>query len=264
MIKKKSNSKLNIVIVLLAVLYLFSCKTNQHTNEKVEKPQKNTDKRVEKHDENLPLITVVGGQTKNMGQVKEGIKASVVFTLKNTGNTKATDISVHDLSKGGCTAVSKVSELAPGDSANLIFIFETLGYGGKKQKRQIRVRYNNPELSPITLTVLGEVLPTEEYQVPIGELFYNFFVLVDIRDKKEFEKGHIIGAINVPSNELEKWVTQLPESFLIYLYSDTGVQSDKYAKILREKSFSRALSIVGGLEEWKGQYGDRHIITGDK
>jgi rhodanese-related sulfurtransferase len=51
---------------------------------------------------------------------------------------------------------------------------------------------------------------------------------------------------------------------LIYLYSDSGEISDQYTKILRAKGYSRALSIVGGLAEWKDRYGDRNIIKGNR
>lgn len=214
--------------------------------------------------DSLPLINVVDGESRDLGVLKEGIKAQVVFTLVNIGNARATDISVHDLSKGGCTAVSTISELAAGDTAQLVFVFETLGYGGKEQLRQVKVRYNNPEHSPFTLSVSAAVLPTEVYQVPIGELFYNFFVLIDVRELSDFRRGHIVGAIHCSGDELFDWVAQLPKGFMIYLYSDDGTMSDQYALELRKMGYSRALSIVGGLHEWKAQYGDRYIITGNK
>jgi rhodanese-related sulfurtransferase len=261
----KTNFIIKSVLISNLVAFSFlSCPENQSDNRISETPDQFVKRGNFTQSDSLPIIVVKGGETKNLGSIKEGIKTSVIFTLKNIGITRAIGISVHDLSRGGCTAVSKVSEIAPGDSASLEFIFETLGYGGKKQNRKIKVRYNNPELSPITLSVTAEVLPTEPYQVPIGELFYNFFVLIDIRDRQKFQQGHIIGAINVPVNELEAWISQLPDGFLIYLYSDSGEISDQYTKILRAKGYSRALSIVGGLAEWKDRYGDRNIIKGNR
>jgi len=253
-----------VLVSSLLIFLLSSCQNGQ--------PDKKDDKKSPEQvagtkispSGDIPEIIVTDGESRNLGEVKEGIKTHVIFTLKNIGKARATDISVHDLSKGGCTAVSKISELAAGDSAKLEFIFETLGYGGKEQLRQVKVRYNNPELSPITLSVIADVLPTEAHQVPIGELFYNFFVLVDVRDEHKFREGHIVGAIPVPADELVDWASQLPETFMIYLYSDDGELSDRCAKILREKGYSRALSIVGGLAEWKDQYGERFIITGEK
>lgn len=264
MCRAKSNYIFWILESVLLVFWLHSCQNRQQDSKDREKSplQKGAEKI--SPDDNLPEIVVIDGERRNLGEVQEGIRTHVIFTLKNIGSARATDISVHDLSKGGCTAVSKISELAAGDSAELEFIFETLGYGGKKQHRQVRVRYNNPDLSPITLSVLADVRPTESHQVPIGELFYNFFVLVDIRARQAFREGHIAGAIHVPAQELKTWVAQLPESFMIYLYSDNGELSDQYAKALQEMGYSRTLSIVGGLAEWRAQYGERFIISGDK
>jgi len=264
MLCKRSYFIFRVLLSSLLIFLLSSCQNDQ-VDKKGDKKIPEQVGRVKNYPSgDFPEIIVTDGESRNLGEVKEGIKTHVIFTLKNIGKTRATDISVHDLSKGGCTAVSKISELAAGDSAKLEFIFETLGYGGKEQLRQIKVRYNNSELSPIMLSVIANVLPTEAHQVPIGELFYNFFVLVDVREKEKFREGHIVGAIPVTVDELVDWASQLPETFMIYLYSDDGKLSDRCAKILREKGYSRALSIVGGLAEWKDQYGERFIITGEK
>ena len=264
MLCKRRNYIFRILLSSLLIFLLNSCQNRQQDKKDGKKSLEQIDIEKRSPADSLPEIIVTDGESRNLGEVKEGVKTHVTFTLKNIGNARATEISVHDLSKGGCTAVSKISELAAGDSAKLKFIFETLGYGGKKQLRQVKVRYNNPELSPIILSVVADVLPTEHHQVPIGELFYNFFVLVDVRERQKFREGHIVGAIHLPAEELVAWASQLPKTFMIYLYSDDGELSDQCAKILREKGYSRALSIVGGLAEWKAQYGERFIISGDK
>lgn len=264
MLCKRSSFVFRVFLSSLLIFLLSSCQNGQPDKKDDRKSQKQVNRVKNYPSGDFPEIIVTDGESRNLGAVKEGIKTHVIFMLKNIGKARATDISVHDLSKGGCTAVSKISELAAGDSAKLEFIFETLGYGGKEQLRQVKVRYNNPELSPITLSVVADVLPTEAHQVPIGELFYNFFVMVDVREEQKFREGHIVGAIPVPADELVDWASQLPETFMIYLYSDDGELSDRCAKILREKGYSRALSIVGGLAEWKDQYGERFIITGRK
>lgn len=265
MLMKRLISLVAVLMVVTVLLFsLISCQKEadeKKTVPEVKMQKGNEDQRLPV---DLPILIVTDGEIRDLGEIREGVTTQAVFTLKNVGNVRAIGISVHDLSKGGCTAVSKISQLAAGDSARLVFKFETLGHGGKDQTRQIKVRYNNHEKPPIILTVKATILPTAAYQVPIGELFYNFFVLVDIRDVQQFKNGHIVGAIHVPVDELDDWIGQLPRSFMIYLYSDDGILSDQYALQLQEKGYSRALSIVGGLEEWKKQYGDRFIITGVK
>lgn len=248
------------VILSLIIFSVTTCKNikQQDTSEEEEWVSK---EEVSKS-KALPRLVLKDGKERDLGKIREGIKTGVTFTLINEGEADASDISIHDLSRGGCTAVSHVSQLAVGDSGKLNFIFETLGYGGKKETRKIKVRYDNPELSPLTLSVTAEILPNEAYQVPIGELYYNFFVLVDVRDEKAFRKGHIAGAINMPDEKVLSWASNLSKDFIIYLYSENGEKSDILAKKLRSNGFTEALSIIGGIEEWERRYGDRVIING--
>ena len=201
---------------------------------------------------------------RDLGIVKEGTYLHVSFTILNTG-TDETRILVRNLSKGGCSSVgSPKNKLASGESTKLEFIFETLGYGGRKPTRRVQVHYNNPEISPLELSVTAKILPPEPYQVPIGELWYNFFVMVDVRHPDAFAKEHIAGAINVPQEKLIEWASNLPKDFLIYLYSEDGKKSDEAAQMLREKGYSECLSVIGGLREWKQRYSDRYLISGSR
>jgi|GEM_PF-286460 len=256
-----------IIIVILILSGSYSCKNTrqQNTLQKDSVTKGLVPPKIKNTKENkYPRLAVKDGKDRDMGRIREGIKTIVTYTLINEGEADASNISIHDLSKGGCTAVTQVSRLATGDSAELKFIFETLGYGGRKEIRKIEVRYDNPDYSPITLSVTAEVLPTEKHQVPIGELFYNFFVLVDIRDEADFRKGHIAGAINIPEDELLAWASALPKDFIIYLCSEDGEASDSLAKKMQNNGYEEALSIIGGIEEWKRMYGERVIIKGTR
>jgi rhodanese-related sulfurtransferase len=253
-----------LALVLLFLMACQSCKNyeQQDKSQKKSITEEPTTKKQSPNQSTLPLLVVKEGKKQDLGKVREGIKTTVSFTLINKGEADAMSISTHDLSKGGCTAVSRVSRIAAGDSAKLEFIFETLGYGGRKENREIMVRYENPDHSPITLSVTADVLQTEAHQVPIGELYYNFFILVDIRDETSFRKGHIAGAIHVPKEELLSWTSAVPKDFMIYLYSEDGQDSDLMAKKMQSNGYKEALSIIGGIREWKLRYGERVIIGG--
>ncbi len=207
----------------------------------------------------VPKLVVKEGVHRDFGSVREGTNPHVFFTLINIGNSEA-HISINDLSKGGCTAVSLIPELAPGDSARLELIFETLGYGGRSPNRRIQIHYNNPDLSPLELSVSARILPVEPYQAPIGELWYNFFVLIDVRSPEAFAKEHIVGSINVPLKELIDWTSNLPKYLSIYLISEEGKESDAAAQMLRKKGFSECVSVVGGLKEWRRRYSKKEFL----
>lgn len=113
------------------------------------------------------------------------------------------------------------------------------------------MNYNNPACSPLEISVSARILAPEPYQALIGELWYGFYVLVDVGNPDAYVIEHIVGSINVPLQLLEDWTAKIPNYILIYLISENGEKSDLAAKMLRENGFSECVSLVGGLEEWK-------------
>jgi rhodanese-related sulfurtransferase len=202
----------------------------------------------------------------DFGTIREGMNVSVYFTISNIGPKKAQIKEIRTFA--ACVESRPLGQrsLAPGEKITLDFLFESLGYGGATVNKNIEIHYDNPSLSPLKLSVRGKVLALEPYQAPIGEMTYNFFVLVDLRPQESFAKEHIIGAINVPSKVIDHWVSEVSRSFsaelIIYLYCEDGTESDRAAKALREKGYSQFISLVGGLKEWKQQLGTKFLVSG--
>ena len=204
--------------------------------------------------------------TFDFGTVREGVNVPVSFTVSNRGSKEVIIQEVRTFA--ACVERRPLAKrtLSPGGKIHLEYIFESLGYGGATLNKKIEIHYNNRRLSPLKLNVRGKVLPLGSYQAPLGELTYNFFVLVDIRPPESFVKEHIIGAINVPIENIQRWASEAAESIsdelIIYLYSEEGKESDKAAEMLRAKGYSQYISIVGGLKEWKNQNGRKFLISG--
>jgi len=202
----------------------------------------------------------------NFQTTREGIDVPVSFTLTNVGTGVVQIKNV--LKSAGCLAPEKLTKnsLAPGESIKLEYLFRTTGSGGKTVNKWIHINYNNPRLSPLELTVTGKVLPVEPYQAPLGELLFNFYILVDIQSPVEFAQEHFIGAVNIPNKQLGQWASNLPadikKNVLIYLCSKDGTQSDQAAQTLRKKGLKNCLSLVGGLQEWKKQYQQKLLVSG--
>jgi len=202
----------------------------------------------------------------DFGTIREGMNVSVNFTISNKGSKKAQIKEIRTFA--ACVESRPLGQrsLAPGEKLKLDFLFESLGYGGASVDKNIEIHYDNPGLSPLKLKVRGKVLSLEPYQAPIGEMTYNFFVLIDIRPPEGFAKEHIIGAINVPSRMMEQWLAEVSKSLsaelIIYLCCEDGTESDRAAKMLREKGYSQFISLVGGLKEWKQQLGTKFLVSG--
>lgn len=76
-------------------------------------------------------------------------------------------------------------------------------------------------------------------------------IIVDVRDKEDFLKGHIPMAINLPLGEIQKGNISLPKSKTILLYCENGGKSAMAAKLLANKGY-RTINAVGGIREYRG------------
>ncbi|MDA1372736.1 MAG: rhodanese-like domain-containing protein [Proteobacteria bacterium] len=80
-------------------------------------------------------------------------------------------------------------------------------------------------------------------------------VVVDIRDKKEFDNGHIVDSINIPFAKLKQRVSELKKhkEKPVVVVCKLGQQSGDAAKTLLEAGHTEVVKLAGGLTEWKAQ-----------
>lgn len=76
-------------------------------------------------------------------------------------------------------------------------------------------------------------------------------VLIDVRTPSEFADGFIEGAINIPVQELEQRLSEVPEGQTIVLYCRSGNRSSQAATILENAGFSDIYD-MGGIIQWQG------------
>ena len=79
-------------------------------------------------------------------------------------------------------------------------------------------------------------------------------VLVDVREKHEWNEGHIPGAIHVPRGFLELQIEEaVPDkSKTVVLYCAGGVRSLMAGNTLQQMGYNNAISMAGGFGQWKG------------
>lgn len=80
-------------------------------------------------------------------------------------------------------------------------------------------------------------------------------VVVDIREKKEFDEGHIVDAINIPLAKLKQRVTELKKfkDKPVIVVCKLGQQSADAARTLKEEGHNQVYRLSGGITEWKSQ-----------
>lgn len=77
--------------------------------------------------------------------------------------------------------------------------------------------------------------------------------LIDVREKKEFEDGHILGARNLPSTQLRTRYKELRKDLPIYLYCDNAGRSARAALFLKGKGYTNLYQLEGGFKKWSGK-----------
>jgi molybdopterin/thiamine biosynthesis adenylyltransferase/rhodanese-related sulfurtransferase len=77
--------------------------------------------------------------------------------------------------------------------------------------------------------------------------------LGDVREKDEWDAGHIPGAVHVPKSFLEQWVEdRLPDKGkTTVLYCAGGVRSAMAADTLAKLGYADVISMQGGFNRWK-------------
>ena len=77
---------------------------------------------------------------------------------------------------------------------------------------------------------------------------------VDVRERDEWEEGHIPGALHIPRGFLESRVEQaVPDHDRpLVVYCAGGNRSAFAAKALEELGYRDVVSVAGGFNAWKG------------
>lgn len=79
-------------------------------------------------------------------------------------------------------------------------------------------------------------------------------LLVDIRDAKEYQSGHINLAINIPFSQLNTRLDELESSRerIVIVVDKLGQQAASAGRTLRRAGF-KVQRLRGGMAEWQGQ-----------
>lgn len=77
--------------------------------------------------------------------------------------------------------------------------------------------------------------------------------LIDVREKDEFDAGHILGARSMPFYEIKQRHIELRKDQPIYLYEDGTYAAYRAAIELKKQGFEDLYVLKGGYENWDGR-----------
>lgn len=94
---------------------------------------------------------------------------------------------------------------------------------------------------------VGRITP-KEFE---GAYTSNQPLVIDVRKKSEFDSEHVIGAINIPLNEINQHLAQIPKDKPFVMYCAGGYRSMIGASILRQRGWADFVDVEGGFDEIK-------------
>lgn len=107
-------------------------------------------------------------------------------------------------------------------------------------------------------------------QVPVyrvRELVENNAFIVDVREREEYEAGHLINAINIPLSELRQRVNEIPKDVPVYLHCRSSQRSYNALLALQHMGYENVYNISGSYlgicyyEYFNDQMNDREKIV---
>jgi rhodanese-related sulfurtransferase len=101
-------------------------------------------------------------------------------------------------------------------------------------------------------SMLKKTVPVISVQELIPQL--NQVVLLDAREKEEFEVSHIKNAKHIGFNDFDiENLAYLPKDTPIVIYCSIGVRSEKIGERLKKEGFSNLKNLYGSIFEWVNQ-----------
>jgi rhodanese-related sulfurtransferase len=205
--------------------------------------------------------------TYNFPDTVEGLAVAHTFILSNVGDEELVIESAGPTCH--CTKITtelEVDRLQPGQSVTLHAVLDTNGLSGRSAK-QIVVLSNDPTRQPpnqLALTFLGNVTERQPYQTPVGDLFYDSYLLLDVREPDAYAAGHLVGAMNVPASQIALSSSDLPPTALTIFYDQNGASStlSEVTQLLLRAGFTAVYALQGGLDQWERSFGPVRMTSG--
>lgn len=122
-------------------------------------------------------------------------------------------------------------------------------------------KVKNPSYGLMLKTLLSHSV--EETTVDdLEELEKNNIILLDAREKREFEVSHMNNAQWVGYNDFSpKRVKDIPKDAKVIVYCSVGYRSEKVSEQLLDLGYTDVSNLYGGLFEWVNQ--GNEVVTED-
>ena len=76
--------------------------------------------------------------------------------------------------------------------------------------------------------------------------------VLDVRTEKEWNAGHIDGAIHIHGGKLQERFADVPQSKPVAVICGSGYRASIAASFLKREGYAEVTNVVGGMSAWKG------------
>ena len=77
--------------------------------------------------------------------------------------------------------------------------------------------------------------------------------IIDLREKSNFDAGHILGARNVPYSTIRNFYCQIRPDLPVYLYDQGKTLSKRAVLFLSKKGYKQLYILNSGYQNWDGK-----------
>ncbi len=78
-------------------------------------------------------------------------------------------------------------------------------------------------------------------------------LVFDVRKKSEFDSEHVVGAVNIPLNEMNQHLAQFPKDKPFYIHCEGGYRSMIASSILKSRGWENFVDIADGINGIKDE-----------
>lgn len=77
--------------------------------------------------------------------------------------------------------------------------------------------------------------------------------VIDVREKRDFDAGHILGARNIPYSTMRSFYQQIRKDLPVYLYDQGKEMSARAAILLKKNGYEDIYILKTGYSRWDGK-----------
>ena len=243
--------KLLLTLALVSALTVTGCSNNsEKPADNNAKTEQNAEKPAEKTEEKAAIKEMKGADLEAIEQDKKKKETVLVVDVRSKdeydqGHVKwAINMPID-------TFEQEVSKLDAYKDKAVI----TICNSGKKSQKAAEILVNKG-FKDVTnaegvkkfeykLVKYANILPAD--LVKASEDTNN--VIVDVRDKKDYDQGHIKNAISMPLDEADARLSEIPTDKPVYTYCYSGNKSGKLAQKLVERGNKDVFNSLDGTKE---------------